>query len=69
MFTFLNALVEFATEGFAALINLSIGLFGLAILSWVDVAVRKAVNGGSRQRLHRRRMTRGAFLMTGAVAG
>ena len=47
VFTFLNALVEFATEGFAALINLSIGLFGLAILSYqVDVAVRKAVNGG-----------------------
>jgi hypothetical protein len=40
-FTFLNALVDFATEGFAALITLSIGLFGLAILSYqVDVAVR-----------------------------
>jgi hypothetical protein len=43
VFTFLNALVDFATEGFAALITLSIGLFGLAILSYqVDVAVAKA---------------------------
>jgi hypothetical protein len=41
LFTFLNALVDFATEGFAALINLSIGLFGLAILSYqLDVAAR-----------------------------
>ncbi len=43
LFTFLNALVDFATEGFAALINLSIGLFGLAILSYqLDVAARGA---------------------------
>jgi TctA family transporter len=41
VFTFLNALVDFATEGFAALITLGIGLFGLAILSYqVDVAVQ-----------------------------
>jgi hypothetical protein len=41
IFTFLNALVDFATEGFAALINLSIGLFTLAILSYqLDVAAR-----------------------------
>jgi hypothetical protein len=39
IFTFLNALVDFATEGFAALINLSIGLFTLAILTYqLDVA-------------------------------
>jgi hypothetical protein len=43
-FTLLNALVNFATEGFAALINLSIGLFALAILSYhLDVAVRSGV--------------------------
>lgn len=41
VFTFLTALVDFATEGFGALINLSIGLFGLAILSYqIDVATR-----------------------------
>ncbi|HEY5853351.1 MAG TPA: hypothetical protein VIW24_04640 [Aldersonia sp.] len=34
IFTMLNALVDFATEGFAALMNLSIGLFTLAILSY-----------------------------------
>jgi hypothetical protein len=40
-FTLLNALVDFATEGFGALINLSIGLFTLAILSYqLDVAAR-----------------------------
>ncbi|MDV3124970.1 hypothetical protein M1247_08605 [Mycobacterium sp. 21AC1] len=33
-FTFLNALVDFATEGFGALLNMSIGLFTLAILSY-----------------------------------
>lgn len=42
VFTFLSALVHFATEGFAALITLSIGLFGLAILSYqVDVAAQR----------------------------
>lgn len=41
VFTFLTALVDFATEGFAALITLSIGLFGLAILSYqLDAATR-----------------------------
>jgi hypothetical protein len=40
-FTLLNALVDFATEGFGALINLSIGLFTLAILSYhLDRAAR-----------------------------
>jgi hypothetical protein len=34
IFTLLNALVDFATEGFGALISLSIGLFTLAILSY-----------------------------------
>jgi hypothetical protein len=43
VFTFLSALVHFGTEGFAALITLAIGLFGLAILTYqVDVAARKA---------------------------
>ncbi len=43
IFTFLNALVDFATEGFGALINLSIGLFALAILTYhLDVADRGA---------------------------
>ncbi len=43
VFTFLNALVNFATVGFAALITLAIGLFGLAILSYqLDVAIRRA---------------------------
>jgi hypothetical protein len=43
-FTLLNALVNFATEGFGALINLSIGLFALAILSYhLDVATRSGV--------------------------
>lgn len=41
VFTLLTALVDFATEGFGALINLSIGLFALAILSYqLDVATR-----------------------------
>jgi hypothetical protein len=34
LFTLLSALVHFATEGFAALINLSIGLIAMAILSY-----------------------------------
>lgn len=33
IFTLLNALVDFAQEGFAALINVAIGLFTLAVLS------------------------------------
>ncbi|BBY29557.1 hypothetical protein [Mycolicibacterium sediminis] len=45
IFTLLNALVDFATEGFGALITLSIGLFALAILSYrLDVAVRAGVD-------------------------
>jgi hypothetical protein len=48
IFTLLNALVDFATEGFGALINLSIGLFALAILSYqLDVAAR----AGAREAL------------------
>lgn len=34
LFTLLSALVHFATEGFAALINLSIGLIAMAMLSY-----------------------------------
>ncbi|WP_328354737.1 hypothetical protein OG976_24200 [Mycobacterium sp. NBC_00419] len=49
VFTFLTALVDFATEGFAALINLSIGLFGMAILSYqIDVATRAAAPHSGR---------------------
>ena len=41
VFTLLNALVDFATEGFGALINLSIGLFTLTILTYhLDLAAR-----------------------------
>jgi hypothetical protein len=41
LFTLLDALVHFATEGFAALITLAIGLFALAILTYqLDVAER-----------------------------
>ncbi|TFV56025.1 hypothetical protein E4P42_20750 [Mycobacterium sp. PS03-16] len=44
LFTFLNAFVDFATEGFAALINMSIGVFTLAVLTYqIDVAVRASV--------------------------
>lgn len=42
-FTMLNALVDFATEGFGALLNLAIGLFTLAIISLqIDVRARQA---------------------------
>jgi hypothetical protein len=34
LFTLLSAVVHFATEGFAALINLSIGLLAMAVLSY-----------------------------------
>ncbi|ORA31291.1 hypothetical protein [Mycobacterium aquaticum] len=45
-FTFLNALVDFATEGFGALVNLSMGLFTLAILSYqLDRAVVRQALG------------------------
>lgn len=41
IFTFLNALVDFATEGFGAMLNMSIGLVTLAILTYqLDVAER-----------------------------
>lgn len=41
VFTLLNALVDFATEGFGAVINLSIGLFAMAVLSYqIDVTAR-----------------------------
>ena len=44
IFTFLNALVDFATEGFGALLNMSIGLFMLAVLSYqIEVAARRAL--------------------------
>ncbi|WP_197373522.1 hypothetical protein [Mycolicibacterium baixiangningiae] len=51
LFTFLNAFVDFATEGFAALISLSIGLFTLAVLTYqIDVAVRHPVRAGASER-------------------
>ena len=44
IFTLLNALVDFATDGFGALINLSIGVFTLVILSYhLDVAARASL--------------------------
>jgi hypothetical protein len=44
VFTLLNALVDFATEGFGALLNMSIGLFTLAIMSYqLDLAARVVV--------------------------
>lgn len=44
IFTFLNALVNFATEGFGALLNMSIGLFTLAVLSYqLDVQAARTV--------------------------
>jgi hypothetical protein len=52
-FTLLNALVDFATEGFGALINLGIGLFALAILSYhLDLAARSEARlGDSAERV------------------
>jgi hypothetical protein len=45
IFTLLNALVDFATDGFGALMNLSIGLFTLAVLSYhLDLAARRQEN-------------------------
>lgn len=42
-FTLLNALVDFATEGFGALLNVAVGLFTLAIISYqIDVRAREA---------------------------
>jgi hypothetical protein len=52
-FTMLNALVDFATEGFAALVNLSVGLFTLAVISYqIDVRARIA-----RPRAHEESLT------------
>jgi len=42
-FTMLNALVDFATDGFGALVNLGVGLFTLAIISYhLDLRARQA---------------------------
>lgn len=49
--TFLNALVDFATDGFAALISMSIGLFTLAVLNYqIDVAVRRGLTPPDHKR-------------------
>ena len=49
IFTLLNALVDFATEGFGALITVGIGLFALAILSYhLDLAARRETDGSTR---------------------
>lgn len=51
IFTFLNALVDFATEGFGALLNMSIGLFTLAVLSYqLDVQERSATHAAEVRR-------------------
>ena len=47
LFTLLSALVHFATEGFAALINLSIGLLAMAILSF-QLDRRVGISSASR---------------------
>ncbi len=47
IFTMLNALVDFATEGFAALGNLAIGLFTLSILSY-QLNVRMAAQAEAK---------------------
>jgi hypothetical protein len=45
----LNALANFATEGFGALVNLSAGLFTMAILSYqLDVAARAEIPPGDQ---------------------
>ena len=47
LFTLLSALVHFATEGFAALINLSLGLLAMAILSYqLDRRERVSLSSG-----------------------
>ena len=47
LFTLLSALVHFATEGFAALINLSLGLLAMAILSYqIDRRERLSPSSG-----------------------
>lgn len=48
LFTFLNAFVDFATEGFAALLSMSIGLFTLAVLTYqINAAVRRTAGEAS----------------------
>jgi hypothetical protein len=48
VFTLLTALVDFATEGFGASINLSIGLFAMGVLSYqIDVAQRATIDAGA----------------------
>ena len=50
IFTFLNALVDFATQGFGALLNMSIGLFTLAVLSYqLDARERAAAEARATQ--------------------
>jgi hypothetical protein len=47
--TFLNAFVDFATDGFGALIGVSIGLFTLALLNYqISVAALREVREGVR---------------------
>lgn len=49
IFTLLNALVEFATEGFAATFNLGVGLFALAILTYrLDTRIAERVAEGAQ---------------------
>ncbi len=51
IFTFLNALVDFATHGFGALINMSIGLFTLAVLSYqLDIREQAAAQANRLSR-------------------
>ncbi|OBF21959.1 hypothetical protein [Mycobacterium sp. ACS4331] len=57
--TFLNALVDFATQGFGALSSMAIGLFTLAVLTYqLDAAAHREVNStGSEGPRHRPRGT------------
>lgn len=53
IFTLLGALVDFAQEGFAALFNVAIGLFALAVLSYrinvrtAEIAIENSARGDS----------------------
>ncbi|MEK8072884.1 hypothetical protein [Rhodococcoides navarretei] len=47
IFTLLNALVDFAQEGFAALVNVAIGLFALAVISHRITVRTVEINSGS----------------------
>ncbi|BBZ34104.1 hypothetical protein MCNF_27090 [Mycolicibacterium confluentis] len=60
--TFLNALVDFATEGFGALSGMAIGLFTLAVLTYqLDIAASREVSeGASTEPRHHPRGTPGA---------